>query len=285
MKISAIVPVYNEGKSIIKEIEKLKKSLKDSKVEHEIIVVNDCSTDNTKDILSKITGIHAVDNKRNRGYGASLKKGISLAKNDWILITDCDGTYPMADIPKLIKDLSSYDMVIGSRTGKDVKVPFLRRPAKWFLRKLAEYISGEKIPDLNSGLRIFKKDMALRFWNLFPERFSFTTTITLAAMTNGYDVKFIPINYYKREGNSTIHPIKDFIGFTQLVIRIITYFKPLNVFLPVSALLIFLGAIKAGIDLYNFNRFGAGAVMVILAGIQIGFLGLLADLIIKRTKL
>jgi hypothetical protein len=117
--------------------------------------------------------------------------------------------------------------------GKHVAIPFLRRPAKWFLKKLPDYLSGFNIPDLNSGLRVFRRELAERFFAIFPEGFSFTTTITLAALTNGYRVRFLPINYFKRTGHSTIRPMRDFFGFVLLIIRMIVYFKPLNVFLPV----------------------------------------------------
>jgi hypothetical protein len=134
-------------------------------------------------------------------------------------------------------------------------------------------------------MRIFKKDIAMRFMSLFPEGFSFTTTITIAALTNGYSVEFIPINYYKRQGQSSIKPLKDFVNFFNLVIRISMYFKPLNVFLPFSIVLFFAGFLKAMRDFILLNRFGSGAVMVMLTAIQIAVLGLIADLITKRTKL
>jgi glycosyltransferase involved in cell wall biosynthesis len=283
--ISIIIPVYNEERAVYNTLEELKNVLKRVKNKCEIIVVNDCSKDRTAEILDKISGIKVLTNRKNKGYGASLKRGIQEAKGKWIMITDADGTYPIKDIPRFLPYLQDYDMVIGARVGKHVSDILPRRIAKWFLIRLASYIAGQRIPDLNSGLRIFKRDIALRFWSLFPEKFSFTSTITLACMTNGYDVKYIPINYYKRKGKSTIHPIKDFVGFTQLIIRIVTYFKPLNVFLPICLFFILLGAVKAVLDVINTTRIGAAAVVVILAGVQIGFLGLLADLIIKRTKL
>ena len=163
------------------------------------------------------------------------------------MITDADGTYPVEEIPSLLKWTDRYDMVVGARTGEIVKIPFLRRPAKWFLRKLASYLAKTKIPDLNSGLRVFKKDIALKYWKLFPDGFSFTSTITMACLTNNYDVKYIPINYYKREGKSTIHPIRDFIGFNNLLLRLVIHFSPLRVFIP-FALLLFL-VVNAGYHL------------------------------------
>jgi hypothetical protein len=169
--------------------------------------------------------------------------------------------------------------------GNHVAIPFLRRPAKWFLKKLADYLSGFNIPDLNSGLRVFRRELAERFLGIFPDGFSFTTTITLAALTNGYRVRFLPINYYKRTGHSTIRPMRDFLGFILLIIRLIVYFKPLNVFLPVSAMLLVIGMTKGAFDYFHQHHFGVASAIAVLAALQIVFMGLLADLIMRRTHL
>jgi len=206
-------------------------------------------------------------------------------ESEYILIIDGDGTYPTLPIPSLINYSKKYDMVVCTRTGRIVKIPFLRRPAKWFLRHFAEYLTKTKIPDLNSGLRIFKRDIALRFMNLFPDGFSFTTTLTIACLTNDYDIKYIPINYYERKGKSGVHPIKDFIGFTNLIFRLTIFFKPLNVFIPISIFLFILGALRLIRDFIIGDTFGLGGAMIILTSIQIIFLGILAELVIKRTNL
>jgi hypothetical protein len=178
-------------------------------------------------------------------------------------------------------------MVVGARTGSNVNIPLLRKPAKWIISKFANYICEENIPDLNSGLRIFKKEIALRFFPLFPERFSFTTTITMASITNNYRVKFIPIDYMKRnkDSKSSIKPLRDFVGFMSLILRMSIYFKPLKIFVPIGGVLFAAGLIKGFVDFFRLDYFGSGNVMVVLAGLQILFLGLLADLIIRRTKL
>src|SRR5262249_30531562 len=158
-----------------------------------------------------------------------------------LAITDADGTYPIDDITNLARQTDGFDMVVGARTGSHVKIPFVRRPAKWFINQLANYLSGHKIPDLNSGLRLFKRELAERFFSLFPEGFSFTTTITVSGLTNGYQVKFVPVNYFKRVGQSSISPLRDFFGFMFLVVRLVTYFKPLNVFLPAATVIFMIG--------------------------------------------
>lgn len=234
--ISIILPAYNEEKTLKETVERVKKVMSGIGYKYEIIAVNDCSKDNSGLILDKIKGIKVIHHIVNKGYSSSLKTGIKNAKGNWIVITDADGTYPVEDIPKLLKYIDNYDMVVGARVAKHVKIPILRKPAKWLLNKVGNYVTSRKIPDLNSGLRVFKKELALEFWNLFPERFSFTITITMVSLTNGYDVKYIPINYYKRKGKSTIHPFKDFLGFGRILLKMALFFKPLKVFVPFSLL-------------------------------------------------
>ena len=284
-KISVVIPAYNEEKGIGQTIKEIKEVLKKVKSKTDILVVNDGSTDNTANILAKIDNIRVIEHETNRGYGASLKTAIRNTDSDYIMIIDADGTYPIKSIPKLIELSSSYDMVVGARSGKTVKIPFFRKPAKWIISRFAEYLTMTKIPDLNSGLRIFKRDVALKFMSFFPDGFSFTTTLTMSCLTNDYRVKYITIDYFERKGTSTIHPIKDFVGFINLIFRLTIYFRPLNVFIPISLIIFLGGVIKLYIDFSNLNYFGLGGTLLILSSIQIAFLGILADLIIKRTKL
>jgi len=286
--LSVVIPAFNEETSIRDVIDSVQRVVTRAEIPYEIIVVDDGSADKTYEIV-KSKGVRVVRHIVNKGYGASLKSGILHANYSLIVITDSDGTYPVEAIPGLLKEMSENDfdcdMVVGARTGKHVRIPFFRRPAKWFLNALANFLSGFEIPDLNSGFRIFKKELVMRFLPLLPDGFSFTTTITIAALTNGYNVRFLPINYYKRMGRSSIRPLRDFIGFLSLIIRLVIYFKPLNFFLPVSLALLVIGLSKALIDLIHQNYFGVGSAIAILAAIQIGFLGLLADLILRRTRL
>ena len=168
--ITAIIPAYNEEFSIKETIEKLNKMT--AGLKKEIIVVNDGSSDGTGKILGNIKEIRVIGHEKNKGYGASIKDGILQAKGEWILIIDADGTYPTESIPTLLRYIKDYDMVVGARIGRNVNIQFVRKPAKWLISKFANYICQEKIPDLNSGLRIFKKEIALRFFELFPDGFS-----------------------------------------------------------------------------------------------------------------
>ena len=280
--ISVVIPVHNEEKAIGAVLDELIAVLEGQT--YEIIVVDDGSTDNTTEIVQEKDFVKFIQHPQNMGYGAAIKTGIKNATNDLILIIDGDGSYPVKAIPELLKEVDQYNMVVGARTGKEVKIQLYRRPAKWFLSKLANYLSETKIPDLNSGMRIFKKKDIEKFLNILPSKFSFTTTMTLAYHTTGLLVKYVPINYYTRAGKSKIRPFRDGFNFILLIVRTITYFNPLKVFLPISLVLFVVGLaflLYEGIVHQNVTDL---SVMLILAAFQIGFLGLLADLIVRRVK-
>lgn len=283
--VSVVVPVYNEENSVESTISTLSSVLSSLDIHYEIIFVNDGSIDDSANVLKKkVDLIKLVEHKSNRGYGASLKSGIKIAKYEIIIITDADGTYPFDIIPEIIEAMKFNDMVVGSRTGASVKIPLIRRPAKWLINKLANYLSGTKIPDINSGLRAIKTNLVNKYIYLLPDGFSFTTTITLALSCDSYKIKYIPINYGKRIGKSKIRPIHDTLNFIQLIIRTILYFKPLKVFMPISLILI---AISIGLLIYRIlfvKTFAVLIVILLLTGIQIFALALIADLIVKRTK-
>ena len=287
--LSVLIPAYNEEESIASTVEAIRKHASCVR-ELEIIVINDGSKDRTGEIARNLP-VTLIEHEINTGYGSGLKDGLQAAKHEFIMIADADGTYPLEDTPRLLEDATKYAMIVGARTGAVVQVPTLRKPGKWIITRLAEYLSQRKIPDLNSGFRIFRKDVALRFLSLYPDGFSFTTTITLAMMTNHFKVKFVPINYHKRVGKSSIKPIRDFTNFTILIIRICAYFKPLNVFVPPALLLILLGIVKGAIDYFGwFHPYGGGhlgllSIVLTLTGVQMLFIGLLADLIDHRMKL
>jgi len=282
--ISIIIPAYNEEKSIGRVIDEVEAVVSGMVPEYEIIVVNDGSRDRTGEILRQ-KKVKLLEHMVNQGYGASLKHGIGRADHEYILIMDADGTYPENAIPLLLEEADRYDMVVGARTGKEVAIPPLRKFPKWVLKKLADYLVGMKIPDLNSGLRVFKKTVALSFSNLLPAGFSFTTTITLAFLSNGYQVHYIPIDYHKRRGKSKFRPLQDTFNLITLILRTSLYFNPLKIFVP-GSLLLFLLALIVFIYSKCFTPqvMDISIIVIIMAGVQILALGLIADLVDKRTK-
>ncbi len=285
MKVSIIVPVYNEQKSVRTTIELLKRVMQETDYTYEIIAVNDGSHDSSGKILDSIKGIKVLRHNRNKGYSSSLKTGIKESTGDVIAITDADGTYPVEEIPALLKFMGNFDMVVGARIGKRVAIPFSRKPAKWILGKIANYIAGRRIPDINSGLRVFKKDLALEFWKILPERFSFTITITLASITSGYDIKFVPINYYVRQGKSTIHPIKDFLSFGKIITRMMLFFRPLKIFIPLSIFIFILGLLILAIGFLYFNQImDATFLLFTMFSVQFFALGLIAEMIANKVS-
>ncbi len=283
--ISIIIPAYNEEYAIGDVLTQLKTVMDAATFDYEVIVVDDGSQDATVAAVSQQTWVTLFQHKGNRGYGAALKTGIRHATYPLICITDADGTYPNQCIPQLIQHLvdSNCDMVVGARTGENVSIPLIRRPPKWVIRHLASFVAGEFISDLNSGLRIFDRNTSLRMFSILPDGFSFTSTITLTMLTNGYLVDYVPINYYTRIGRSKIRPIQDTLNFIQLVLRIALYFAPLKIFLPLSIFFLLLALIWA-----LFSRFVLGqladvsTLIIAMTGIQVGVIGMLTEFINGR---
>ncbi len=281
--VSIVIPAYNEEEAIGSVIDQIISVMEKADILNEIIVVDDGSTDETVQIVRE-RAVQLVRHPFNKGYGAALKTGMRKAKYDTIAIIDADGTYPVEDLPKLVSGIGEWDMVVGARVSQDAQVSPLRKLAKWFLTQLANYLVGTPIPDLNSGLRAFKKDIAIRFYHLLPSGFSFTVTITLALLSNDYLVQYVPIRYYKRRGKSKIKPIRDTLGFLQLIIRTVMYFAPLKIFLPVSLALFLLGAVVFLYSVLVLHKvMDVTVVVTMLASIQIAAIGLLADLMDKRS--
>jgi glycosyltransferase involved in cell wall biosynthesis len=286
--VSVVVPVYNEQDAVVPVLTELLEVLDRElagQIAYELIVVDDGSTDRTPEALATLPAerVRAFRHPKNRGYGAALKTGIARARQPWILITDADGTYPNAQIPELLKHRSDYEMVVGSRAGSSAHEPFLRRLAKGMLRRLASYLSRTEIPDLNSGFRVFRKDLARAFQRVLPDRFSYTTTITLALFSAGYQVKYVPIEYRKRTGRSKIRPIADTVEFSKLIVRTILYFDPLRVVLPVAGLFMLAALVVGLVSAFVFNRLMDVTTLVLfVTGFQLLALGMLADMLNRR---
>ncbi len=290
-EVSVVIPVYNEKGAIEDTIKQVLDILEKADITHELILVNDGSTDGSGELIKtalktmKKKNVILCEHQFNKGYGAALKTGIRAAKYDYICITDADSTYPNERIPEML-DISingSYDMVVGKRPFK--KLPTLTKPAKWFLTKLASYLVNEKIGDINSGLRILKKDVIVKFFHIISEGFSFTTTSTIALMSNGYRIYYLDIDYMKRTGKSKIHPIRDTMNFVQIIIRTVIYFNPLKVFLPVSIILLLIGLLIFIGGLFFGKLYNTTFLIFFVSAVHMLGIGMLADLIGKRTQM
>ena len=287
-KVSIIVPAYNEEEALPGDLEVIIKTMEASRWDWELIVVDDGSKDRTAEIAAGFDKVKLLKHRENRGGGFARNTGIKAATGDVVLVTDGDGTYPNQDIPALLEKMEEedLDMVVGARTKEAGTMRFLRMRAKWFIRKLAEWLSGFTIPDLNSGLRAMKKDVFVQFKEILPWGHSWVSTITLAMLSTGFSVGFMEIDYYPRKGTSTFHPLKDTYNYITLVIRTVTWFNPLKVFFPTALLIIAAGLVKLVVDsiLYGYFRVTGTTVIVLLVGIQLVALGLIADLIVQRGK-
>jgi glycosyltransferase involved in cell wall biosynthesis len=282
--VSIVIPAYNEENGLGPVLAALLEKMDAAGGEYEVILVDDGSEDDTA-VIARQYPVTLLRHRVNRGYGASLKTGIRHAKYDLICITDADGTYPNERIPELVNLLveKQVDMVVGARTGENVAIPAIRKPAKWALGRVANYVANEPIPDLNSGLRVFRREVCLLFFNILPNQFSFTTTITLAMLTNQYLVMYVPIDYYARVGKSKIRPIHDTLNFLQLVMRIGLYFAPLKIFMPISFWLLVLGVAWGAGTLLAFGQIAdITTLVIIMTAFQVFAIGLLAELINKR---
>jgi glycosyltransferase involved in cell wall biosynthesis len=282
--VSIVIPVYNEEAAIGQVLDDVVATMEAADHSYELLVIDDGSTDGTKELVRGRPQATLIEHPYNRGVGAARTTGVNAAQGEVVVMTDGDGTYPVQDIPRLVAEMDTYDMVIGARTKEAGTAKLLRSAAKHSIRLLASYLSGTKIPDLNSGLRAFRRDLALRYAYVLPSGHSWVSTITLAFLCNGHTVAYLPIDYYRRKGSSTFHPIRDTYNYLVTVLRTTTYFNPLKVFLPLSIFLITSGIIKTALDLILQHRIKDSDVTIIVIGTLVGVLGLLADLIVLQNK-
>jgi len=284
-RCAIIIPVYNEENAIAKTYDRVRQTTdKINDFDFDLVFVNDGSTDSTKQILAGLDGATIIDHDHNRGYGAALRTGLEFTDHEWVIILDADGTYPIEDL----KDITSgaaqgFDMVIGARQGEGIRVNPMKRIARWILRKVVHVLTGVMVPDLNSGMRIFRRNLYQEFKHLLPMGFSFTTTITVASLYSGYRIQFVPIKYFTRIGKSSIKPVQDFLGFMMLIIRLASYFEPLRFFVPLAVFVFTVGFLKGFQDFIYLNRIGNLSVIMMLSSLQVLITGILCDVLVRRS--
>jgi glycosyltransferase involved in cell wall biosynthesis len=285
LDVSVILPVHNERGHLGREIERVRSALESSPYSFEIIVVDDASTDGSGDDLRQMDGIRLIQFSRNRGVGSARKAGTRAALGRVVVWTDVDMTYPNDEIPTLVKELEGHDQVVGARTSEKGTKKALRVSAKWFIRKLAGYLVDTPIPDLNSGFRAFRRDVALQFLYLLPAGFSCVSTMTMTFLANGYSVKHIPIEYRPRAGESKFRWWADTKSYLVQVLRMVLSFNPLRFFMPLSAALLALSVAKLTYD-WSTRSFhlAANTLLIFFAALQLFSIGLLADLVVRLNR-
>lgn len=273
--VSVIIPAYNEAHSIGYTLEELREGLEELGLGYEIIVVDDGSSDGTSEAASG-KGCRVIRHRANRGYGASLKTGIQAAGKDVLLFYDADGQFDPADMKNLLEGLSSADMAAGVR-GRDSHRPLKRRPGKWVLGLVADYLSRTKIPDLNCGYRAVRRGAITPYLHLLPDGFSASTTTTILFLKKGMGVEWVPVKIRRTRTKSSVRIFRDGFDTVLLILRLITLFDPLRIFLPASALFAITAIIWGGRYVYRGQGLSSASVFLLISAVLIFFFGLLAD--------
>lgn len=285
LEVSVVLPVFNEVNHLEEEIRRIQKTMAESEMTYEIIVVDDGSTDGSGDLADRLENVRVVRFGTNRGAGSARKYGTMMAKGDVVVWTDVDMTYPNDRIPELLQQMAGYDQVVGARTSEEGTVRLLRAPAKWLIRKLASYLSRTHIPDLNSGFRAFRRDVGDQFLYLLPRGFSCVTTITMAFLSNGYSIRYVPIEYAPRAGRSKFHWLHDTQRYLLQVIRMVLMHEPIRFFGPPAVLLGVVGVAKLVYDLIDKDfRVGTNTIVILGLALALAGVGLIADLMVQLNK-
>ncbi len=287
--VSIVLPCFNEQDHVVLEVERICQAMDASGSPYELIAVDDASTDATLARLRaaqpRFPHLRVVHFPRNGGSGTVRRIGTQQARGDIVVWTDADMSYPNGQIPEFVAMLDedpTVDQVVGARKTEAGKHKALRVPAKWFIRKLAEHLVNSAIPDLNSGLRAFRREVALPYLRLLPPGFSCVTTITLAFLSNEHEVRYVPIDYAKRAGSSKFHFFADAYRYILQVLRMVMYFNPLKVLMPPALFLLGLGLAKGIFDMVVHPLyFAINTVLIFVTGLIIASLALLADLIVR----
>jgi glycosyltransferase involved in cell wall biosynthesis len=284
-----VLPCYNEQHHVLVEVERITAAMDASGFSYELLVIDDKSTDDTLAVLRaalpRFPHMRLMPFRRNGGSGTARRIGTADAAGRTVVWTDADMTYPNDRIPEFVQyliDNPDVDQVVGARTSEQGRHKFFRVPAKWLIRKLAESLSATKIPDLNSGLRAFRREVSLPYLRLLPPGFSCVTTLTLAFLSNQHAVDYVPIDYARRAGVSKFHFVRDAYRYILQVLRMIMYFNPIKVLMPLALWIFGIGVVKGIVDVVRYHlRITTNAVLLILSALIIGAIALLADLIVR----
>lgn len=270
-KVTVVIPAYNEEKVIGKVLKRIGELYPD----FEVLVVNDGSTDETAKVAIK-EGAYVYSLPYNIGNGAAVKTGIRYASGDIIVLMDGDGQHKPEDIERLLEFMPEYDMVVGART-RGSKRRRHRNLANWVYNILASYVTGFKIEDLTSGFRAIKREVVSKFLYLFPNTYSYPSTLTLSVLRSGRSLKYVPIKTADRVGKSKLKLFRDGVRFLMIIIKIATLYSPLRILLPISVALFILGI---GYYVYTFvtqHRFTNMSALILSTSLMIFVLGLISE--------
>jgi glycosyltransferase involved in cell wall biosynthesis len=282
-ELSLVIPAYNEESAIGGIVSRSAVVLARCAVLWEIIVVSDCSTDSTAQV-AVAAGATVIEHPLNKGYGNALKTGITHARYQQVAIIDADGSYVPEDLLHLTTAATTFDMIVGQRSGYYFHGGIFKRAGRWLQHFLVEFTTGTKVPDVNSGLRIFPRDTALGFFDTLCGGFSFTTSITLAMLMCGYTIKFLPVSYTARTGKSHVNYYRDTLRSLQIITHAILKYNPIKAFLPISFLLLVImcltGILAFSATLFGHNLLafwlGMTAVLSLMTALIVYALGLVA---------
>ena len=285
LDVSIVLPVHNEVGHLQAELDRISESMDRSDLSWELIIVDDGSSDGSTEIALASDRCRVFRTERNRGAGTARRIGTEAARGRLVVWSDADMSYPNDKIPELIAAMGDADHIVGARTSEQGTLKIFRVPAKWTIRRLAQYLTQTKIPDLNTGFRAFRRDVALQYTHQLPPGFSCVTTITMAFLMNGYRVEFVPIDYEPRAGESKFHWLRDTRRYGLQVIRMMLSYDPLRVMLPIASALGVVFVAKLGYDLVDKDfRPAANTLLLGFAVLQVLVVGLLADLVVRVTR-
>jgi glycosyltransferase involved in cell wall biosynthesis len=287
--VTVVLPCFNEQDHVLDEIGRISAALNGSGYSYELLAIDDKSTDLTlarlREAEKSYPQLRVVAFRRNGGSGTARRIGTNDARGEIVVWTDADMTYPNERIPEFVRyldDNPDVDQVVGARTSEQGTHKLFRVPVKWVIRKFAEWLSGTTIPDLNSGLRAFRREVSLPYLRLLPPGFSCVTTITLSFLSNQHTIDYVPISYAQRSGSSKFHPLKDAYRYILQVLRMVMYFNPLKVLMPVALWLVGIGLVKGVFDVVRYHfHLTTNTLLLFVTGLLIGAVALLADLMVR----
>ena len=269
--VSIVIPAFNEGASIGAVVSELLAAAS----WHEVIVVDDGSSDDTGANATE-AGARVIRHPYNKGNGAAVKTGIRCATGRFVLIVDADGQHRPSDAIRLVAQLDTYDLVVGARSNA-THATLARRAGNGLLNRIASYLTRQKIPDLTSGFRAARRECLVEFLHLLPNGFSTPTTTTLAFMKAGYSVRFEPIDAGRRHGSSKIKLGTDGAQFFLILLKVITIFSPLRIFLPLSLVAFVAGGSYALWTILTQSHVTNSSVVLILFSVVIFLVGLVSE--------